>query len=116
MIEFLRQLWKFVRPYRGRFFLGLLCGIFYALVNGLLLGTVKVVVQLVFEGETNLHQQLENAPKWIRPFSHWLASLVPEFHAPAPNDTVRWVLIIGAIPAIMLLRNTLQYLSIYLTN
>ncbi len=27
-----------------------------------------------------------------------------------------WVLIIGAIPAIMLVRNTLQYLSIYLTN
>jgi ATP-binding cassette, subfamily B, bacterial MsbA len=116
MIDFLRQLWKFVRPYRGRFFLGLLCGISYALVNGLLLGTVKVVVQLVFEGETNLHQQLESAPKWIQPLSHRLAALVPEFHAPAANDTARWVLIIGAIPAIMLLRNTLQYLSIYLTN
>jgi ATP-binding cassette, subfamily B, bacterial MsbA len=116
MIDFLRQLWKFVRPYRGRFFLGLLCGIAYALVNGLLLGSVKVVVQLVFEGETNLHQQLESAPKWILPLSHRLAALVPEFHAAAANDTVRWVLIIGTIPAIMLLRNTLQYLSIYLTN
>ena len=116
MIDFLRQLWKFVRPYRGRFFLGLLCGISYALANGLLLGAVKVVVQLVFEGETNLHQQLESAPKWIQPISHRLAALVPEFHAPAANDTFRWVLIIGTIPAIMLLRNTLQYLSIYLTN
>src|SRR5277367_625042 len=116
MIDFLRQLWKFVRPYRGRFFLGLLCGISYALVNGLLLGTVKVVVQLVFEGETNLHQQLENAPRWIQPLSHRLAALVPEIHAPAANDTFSWVLIIGAIPAIMLVRNTLQYLSIYLTN
>ena len=116
MTDFLRQLWGFVRPYRGRFFLGLLCGIFYGLVNGLLIGAVKVVVQLVFEGETNLHQQLENAPKWIRPLSHPLASLVPELHAPAANDTVRWLLIIGTIPAIMLLRNTLQYLSIYLTN
>ena len=27
-----------------------------------------------------------------------------------------WVLVIGAIPAVMLVRNTLQYLSIYLTN
>ena len=116
MIYFLRQLWGFVRPYRGRFFLGLLCGIFYGLVNGLLLGAVKVVVQLVFEGETNLHQQLESAPKWIHPLSHQLASLVPELHAPAANDTVRWLLIIGVIPAIMFLRNTLQYLSIYLTN
>ena len=116
MTDFLRQLWKFVRPYRGRFFLGLLCGISYALVNGLLLGTVKVVIQLVFEGETNLHQQLENAPRWIHPLSHRLAALVPEIHAPAANDTFSWVLIIGAIPAIMLVRNTFQYLSIYLTN
>ena len=116
MTEFLLKLWGFVRPYRGRFFLGLLCGIFYGLVNGLLIGAVKVVVQLVFEGETNLHQQLESAPKWIHPLSHQLASLVPELHAPAANDTVRWLLIIGVIPAIMLLRNTLQYLSIYLTN
>jgi subfamily B ATP-binding cassette protein MsbA len=116
VIYFLRQLWGFVRPYRGRFFLGLLCGIFYGLVNGLLLGAVKVVVQLVFEGETNLHQQLESAPRWIHPLSHQLASLVPELHAPAANDTARWLLIIGVIPAIMFLRNTLQYLSIYLTN
>jgi subfamily B ATP-binding cassette protein MsbA len=116
VIHFLRQLWGFVRPYRGRFFLGLLCGIIYGLVNGLLIGAVKVVVQLVFEGETNLHQQLENAPRWIQPLSHPLAALVPELHAPAANDTVRWLLIIGTIPAIMLLRNTLQYLSIYLTN
>jgi subfamily B ATP-binding cassette protein MsbA len=116
VIPFLRQLWGFVRPYRGRFFLGLLCGIIYGLVNGLLLGAVKVVVQLVFEGETNLHQQLENAPRWIQPLSHPLAALVPELHAPAANDTARWLLIIGVIPAIMLLRNTLQYLSIYLTN
>jgi ammonia channel protein AmtB len=47
MIEFLRQLWKFVHPYRGRFYLGLFCGICYGLVNGVLLGTVKVVVELV---------------------------------------------------------------------
>jgi len=114
--DFLRQLWVFVRPYRGRFFLGLLCGIGYGLVNGILLGAVKVVVQLVFDGETNLHQQLESAPKWIHPLSHRLAAMVPEFHAPAANDTFAWVLIIGAIPAIMVARNTLQYLSIYLTN
>jgi ATP-binding cassette, subfamily B, bacterial MsbA len=116
MTSFLRQLWVFVRPYRGRFFLGLLCGIGYGLVNGILIGTVKVVVQLVFEGETNLHEKLESAPKWIHPLSHRLAALVPPIHAPAANDTLSWVLIISAIPAIMIARNTLQYLSIYLTN
>ena len=116
MIDFLRQLWTFVRPYRGRFFLGLLCGTFYGVVNGLLIGTVKIVIQLVFEKECNLHQQLEAAPRWIHPLAHKLAAVVPDIHAPADNDHLGWLLIIGAIPAIMLLRNTLQYLSTYLTN
>ena len=74
MTDFLRQLWGFVRPYRGRFFLGLLCGVFYGLVNGVLLGTVKIVVQLVFKGETNLHEKLEKAPAWIHPLSQPLAA------------------------------------------
>ena len=116
MIEFLRQVWKFVHPYRGRFYLGLFCGIFYGLVNGLLIATVNLVVKLVFEGGADLHQQLEHAPQWIQPLAHRLAALVPELHAPAANDSFRWLLIIGAIPAIMLVRNTLQYLSVYLTN
>ena len=116
MVYFLRQLWGFVHPYRGRFFLGLLCGIFYGLVNGLLIATVNLVVKLVFEGGANLHQQLENAPKWIHPIAHQLAGLVPEIRAPSPNNIGQWLLIISAIPAIMLLRNLLQYLSIYLTN
>jgi ATP-binding cassette, subfamily B, bacterial MsbA len=116
MIAFLRQIWGFVQPYRGRFFLGLLCGSAYGLINGLLLAAVKVVVQLVFEGECNLRQQLENAPRWIHPLSHRLALLVPPLHAPAANDRLGWILVIGVIPVIMLFRNTLQYLSIYLTN
>jgi len=116
MIEFLRQVWKFVHPYRGRFFLGLLCGIAYGFANGALIGAVRVVVQLVFEGKVDLHDKLAAAPKWIHPFSEPLAALVPKITAPSPNDTVRWLLVIGAIPAIMLIRNLLQYLSIYLTN
>ncbi len=40
MIYFLRQIWGFVRPYRGRFYLGLLCGVFYGLTQGLLLGVL----------------------------------------------------------------------------
>jgi subfamily B ATP-binding cassette protein MsbA len=116
MIAFLKKLWGFVRPYRGRFFLGLLCGVFYGLTNGLILGAAKVVVDLIFSGATNFHEQLEKAPHWIRPLTHRLDSVLPEFHAPAPDDTVHWLLIIGIIPAIMLVRISLAYLTIYLTN
>jgi subfamily B ATP-binding cassette protein MsbA len=114
VIYFLRQLWGFVRPYRGRFFLGLLCGIFYGFTNGALLGAAKVVIDLIFNGSTNFREQLEKAPHWILPFTHWLASVLPEFRAPA--SPLGWALVAGTIPAIMLLRNALAYLSIYLTN
>jgi ATP-binding cassette, subfamily B, bacterial MsbA len=116
MTDFLRQLWGFVRPYRGRLLLGLLCGVLFGLVNGLLIGTVKIVVQLVFEGRTDLHSQLEHAPRWIEPLSRRLAAIVPEIHAPPAGDRLGWLLVVSAIPAIMLLRNLLQYLSTYLTN
>ena len=116
MTDFLRKIWSFVQPYRGRFFLGLLCGTGYGLLNGLLLFAIRVVGQLVFKGECDLGQRLEAAPKWIHPLTHELASLVPPIHAPAVSNHVAWILIIAILPIIMLLRNTLQYLSIYLTN
>jgi ABC-type multidrug transport system fused ATPase/permease subunit len=114
MIDFLRQLWGFVRPYRVRFFLGLLCGILYGFTNGLLIGVVNVVMQLTFQGQTNLHKKLEQAPAWIRPLSQWLAERLPEINA--PTSTTGWVLVVCAIPGIMLVRNVLAYLSIYSTN
>jgi subfamily B ATP-binding cassette protein MsbA len=114
MIDFLKKLWGFVRPYRGRFFLGLLCGVFYGLTNGLLLGVAKVVVDLIFSGSTNFHEQLEKTPHLIRPFTHWLASALPEFHA--PGSLFGWMLVVGTVPAVMLVRISLAYLTIYLTS
>ncbi|HEV2694387.1 MAG TPA: ABC transporter ATP-binding protein [Verrucomicrobiae bacterium] len=116
MIDFLRKLWQFVRPYRARFFLGLVCGAFFGITNGLLIGSIKIVFQLVFNGELTLHTQLENAPSWIHPLSHWLAGFIPNIPAPPPTDRVRWLLIVAIIPGIMIFRNTMSYLSIYLTN
>jgi subfamily B ATP-binding cassette protein MsbA len=81
-----------------------------------LLGAAKVVIDLIFSGSTNFPEQLEKAPHWIRPLTHRLASVLPDFPAPAADDTLRWLLIIGVIPAIMLVRITLAYLTIYLTN
>ncbi len=114
MTDFLKKMWGFVRPYRGRFFLGLVCGIFYGLTNSLMLGASKVVIDLIFLGATNFHEQLEKAPQWIRPVTHALSSALPELRA--PSSLGGWMLVVGVIPAIMLVRITLAYLSIYLTN
>src|ERR1700761_6030253 len=110
MIEFLRKVWVFVRPYRARFIGGLLCGAVYGVVNGLLLGTVRMVIQLIFEGGTNFHQKLMEAPAWVRPITVPLARIVPEISAPSADHHLEWILIVGAIPAVMIVRNTLQYL------
>jgi ATP-binding cassette, subfamily B, bacterial MsbA len=114
MFEFLVSVWKFVWPYRVRFFLGLACGVLYGLTNGILLGVAQVVMDLIFVGATNFHEKLEKAPEWIRPFTQWLGSMLPEIHHPTSN--FGWILVCSAIPAIMVLRNTLAYLNIYLTN
>jgi subfamily B ATP-binding cassette protein MsbA len=114
MTGFLKNIWGFVYPYRGRFFIGLLCGVLYGLTNGLLIATINVVMQLTFKNETTLHKKLEDAPHWIRPLSQWLADRIPDIHA--PTSMSGWVLVVGAIPLVMLLRITLGYLSVYLTN
>jgi len=114
MIDFIRKLWGFVRPYRGRFYLGLLCGVFYGMSQALLLVVLRVVMGLVFNNTANLQGQLDKAPRLLKPLAHWLAGRLPEFHA--PHSTAGWVLLIGTVPAVMLVRVALAYLSIYLTN
>jgi len=116
MIDFLRKLWQFVHPYRGRFFLGLVCGGFFAITNGLLIGSIRVVMQLVFKHKLTLHTDLVNTPAWIHPLSLRLAAVIPDINAPADSDHLGWFFIIALIPGIMIFRNTMQYLSIYLTN
>ena len=116
MVEFFSKLWGFIRPYRGRFCLGLLCGVLFGLANGLLVGTVKIVVQLVFDGKTDLSSQLNHAPTWLQPFAHRLVGFLPDLHAPAAANHLGWLLVVSAIPAVTVLRNSLQYASTYLAT
>jgi ATP-binding cassette, subfamily B, bacterial MsbA len=115
MIGFLQNIWGFVRPYRVRFFLGLLCGVLYGLTNGLLLGVSNVVMHLTFEKDnTNLIKTLESAPPFLHPAAHWVTQHLPDLHA--PDSQVAQLVLISLIPAVMLLRVTLGYSSVYLTN
>jgi ATP-binding cassette, subfamily B, bacterial MsbA len=115
MIRFLRQLWGFVHPYRGRFLLGLLCGVCYGFTNGALLGAANVVMDLIFKGSFDFHGPLTKAPSFIRPLTDPLAAMLPDKMS-APATAFGWALVVGVIPAVMLARVTLAYLSIYLTN
>ena len=115
MTAFLLKLWVFVRPYRVRFVLGLVCGILYGLANGAFALAVKVVVDLFFNHKTNFHEQLEKAPAFFRPLTERLSAWLPDLSAPPPHD-VRWIFIFSIIPTVMLLRVFFGYLSIYMTN
>ncbi len=114
MIEFLAASGVLSGRIASVSFSGWRAACFYGLTNGLLLGVAKVVMDLIFIGATNFHDKLEMAPLWIRPFTHWLAAVLPEFHAPVSE--FGWALVCSAIPAVMVLRITLAYLNIYLTN
>ncbi|HTB86068.1 MAG TPA: ABC transporter ATP-binding protein [Candidatus Sulfotelmatobacter sp.] len=117
MIDFLRKTWVFTRPYRGRLFLGFFCGMMFGVINGIVIAAFKPILNLVFKGHAGVRAQLENIQSAIfHPPAHWLAQHLPAFHTPAPGNLVAWSLIVGILPALMLVRNVMQYASVYLTN
>jgi subfamily B ATP-binding cassette protein MsbA len=109
---FFRRIWTFVRPYRGRLFLGLACGVLSALANGALTLAIKQVVNLQFggSGTPSSGQGLTQGPAVLHSLAHWLPQL------PAPSSPLGRVLFIATIPGAMLIRNLFGYLNIYLMN
>ena len=116
MIVLFRRLWPFLRPHRGRFFLGLFFGFVYALSNGSLMLMVKLVVNLVFPGATHvsISEQLAKAPAFLRPLGHTLEQWLPQLSSPDSN--VGKALAISLLPLLMLLRVVAGYFNVYLTN
>lgn len=115
MALFFRRIWTFTRPYQTRLFLGLLCGLIYALSNGALMFLVKWVANLVFPGagHFDLVEQMDRAPAIIRPITHvfgiWLSHL-------QPTSRSERVLLISFLPALALIRAISGYLNFYLAN
>jgi subfamily B ATP-binding cassette protein MsbA len=112
---FFRRIWTFVRPYRGRLFLGLACGVLSAAANGALAIAIKQVINLQFAGSATASsaQALAKAPvshSMLDGLGHWLPQL------PAPSSPLGLMLIIATIPGAMLFRNFFGYLNIYLMN
>src|SRR5215813_878444 len=105
MITLLRNIWKFVRPYRTRLLLGLLCGFFYALTSGAMMLLVRAVVNLVFPGATHfsLADQLAKLPQFLRPQADRLAGWLPDLKSPTSKSGQ--VLLISTLPMLMLVRN-----------
>ncbi|MRR52808.1 MAG: ABC transporter ATP-binding protein, partial [Rhodocyclaceae bacterium] len=113
MFDFLGKLWRFVSPYKGRLILGALCGVCFALSNGVLILAIKTVVNLVFaESAVSVADELKKAPGFLQPVVGALAQWIPKLESPSSKTGV--VLLVAAIPAIVLLRGVFGYLNAYL--
>ncbi len=111
---FFRRIWEFVRPYRGRLLLGLVCGVVSALATTALIPVISLVVSLEF-GQGKAVSVAEflrgHAPEWAKGWVQGLAGLLPGLGK--PNSNLGHVLMIATIPAVMLVRNLFAYLNLY---
>ena len=116
MLAFFRRVWSFARPYSTRLVLGQVCGILFALANGLLFLIIKLVIDLIFSGaaNTSLAAHVQKAPALLRPLLERLVERLPELKS--PTSGLGLVLVVSTIPAVMLLRGIFSYLNIYLVN
>jgi subfamily B ATP-binding cassette protein MsbA len=114
MIAFLRRLWAFVRPYRARLVMGLVCGILLAATQGMLYLIVKVGTGLIFnsDAQKSVTEQISTVPKILRPAVQHLVANLPATKA----SKLLVVSVILCIPLVMFLRSLFSYLSIYLVN
>ena len=114
MIAFFRQLFPFVRPYRGRLLLGTLCGVFYALSNAALMVAIKLVCEIVFPppgSAPTVAEILGKAPRFVQEhLPQWLSQLQMS------GSKTGVVLAIFTIPLVMGLRCLFAYLNNYLMN
>ncbi|MBC8096361.1 MAG: ABC transporter ATP-binding protein [Akkermansiaceae bacterium] len=116
MIHFLRQLWPSVKPYRSRLILGLLCGVLFAACNGLLIGLIKVVVNLVIEKDkpVSFDKFLAGVPAFFRPAAEQIISWLPDMSMATSRAGL--LLAILSIPLVMFAKSLCNYLNVYLVN
>ena len=116
MIEFWRKLWQLDRPYKGRYFLGVLFGVLSGFADTVVLVTVTFVVTVVFsnardENIERILQKLAQHAPWLadrfQHAQHWLAAHVS-------GSKVDLVLVVGLVPLVMLGRGVCNYLNNYL--
>ena len=97
-----RRLLSYMRPYRGRFLLGMLCGALFGVANGALILLIRWVVPIIFpDGKAHAVK----LPSWI-PFQ------LPEIH---PHSAGLWeiVAVCASIPLLMAVRGLFSYLNAY---
>jgi len=117
MISFLRRLWIYVQPYKARLLMGLICGVLFALTNVVLVGVIKLVINVVFRQSltSSVEQDAQKAGPFHDLVKHILEHLSAHLpHLPSPSTRVGMAVLVSLIPVVMLLRSVFGYLNAYL--
>ena len=110
MIDFLRKLWEFARPYRARLFLGVITGILAGLMAPLLIATITLVSTLVFQSADGAAKPIVGVPSFVQP---WLDSARAGMGSGLRDHFTSVVLLVATIPLAMLLARVVGYLNTY---
>jgi subfamily B ATP-binding cassette protein MsbA len=96
------RLASYLKPYRGRFLLGVFFGALFGVANGALVLLIRWVVPIIFPDG---HAQAIKVPSWI-PLQ------LPEIQ---PHNATLWevVLLCASIPLLMAVRGLFSYLNAY---
>jgi subfamily B ATP-binding cassette protein MsbA len=107
MIEFWLKIWQLTHPYKGRFALGVLCGVLSGSADTFVLLTVAIVAGAVFPSAGKLPDKVPHwAANYYLSVQHWVA--------PHTNSEFAKVWLVSLIPLVMLARGLVNYLSSYL--
>lgn len=100
-----RQLFSYLKPYRGRFTLGILFGALFGALNGMMIVTIQFVAAIIFpQSPEALETFLKRLPEFMRPYIHISGS----------EPTLLTVIAaVSAVPLVMAMRGLFGYLNSY---
>ncbi len=100
-----RRLFSYLKPYRGRFALGVLFGALYGMMNGMLIITIQLVAAIIWpQSPEALTSLLERLPEQLQG--------VIKISGDEPTLTTI-ILAVSAVPLVMSMRGLFGYLNSY---
>ena len=109
----LLELLQYVKPYRVRYVLGILCGVGFNLINGLIPVFILFVGRVVFGGseDTNIAAMIPNLGSLTTPVQNFAVHTLHLDHVSRLQGVIAACLV---IPAVMMVRSVLDYLNNYI--
>jgi subfamily B ATP-binding cassette protein MsbA len=112
MTDFLRKIWAFAWPYRGRLFLGVVTGVISGLIGPLLIATAMFVYAAVFPSANTADTRppLRHLPEFAQ---RWFDNARDGLSSGLHTHPGAVYAMIALIPLISLLRGITGYLNVY---